>query len=47
MHHAGLDADDKKIVEELFLNQKIQVLVATSTLAWGVNVTSQLVLLDD
>jgi replicative superfamily II helicase len=24
-------------VEELFLNQKIQILIATSTVAWGVN----------
>lgn len=38
MHHAGLEADDKAIVEKLFLEHKIQVLVATSTLAWGVNV---------
>lgn len=38
MHHAGLDADDKTIVEKLFMEHKIQVLVTTSTLAWGVNV---------
>lgn len=40
MHHAGLDSDDRKIVEELFLAHKIQILVATSTLAWGVNVNN-------
>lgn len=37
MHHAGLNDRDRKTVEELFVNQKIQVLIATSTLAWGVN----------
>ena len=25
MHHAGLQEQDRRIVEELFLNQKIQV----------------------
>ena len=34
MHHAGLVAEDQKIVEYLFLNDKIQILIATSTLAW-------------
>lgn len=37
MHHAGLAAKDRMVVEKLFLEQKIQVLVCTSTLAWGVN----------
>jgi activating signal cointegrator complex subunit 3 len=37
MHHAGLNDKDRKLVEELFVNQKIQILIATSTLAWGVN----------
>ncbi len=37
IHHAGLDNADRATVEELFLNNKIQVLVCTSTLAckWG------------
>eukprot|EP00041_Stephanoeca_diplocostata_P037706 m.1438323 g.1438323 ORF g.1438323 m.1438323 type:complete len:1940 (+) comp25090_c1_seq3:91-5910(+) len=43
MHHAGLRESDRKIVEELFTNLKIQVLVATSTLAWGVNMPAHLV----
>ena len=43
MHHAGLVENDRKIVEKLFLDQKIQVLVATSTLAWGVNLPAHMV----
>jgi activating signal cointegrator complex subunit 3 len=33
IHHAGLDPHDRGLVEELFLTNKIQVLVCTSTLA--------------
>ncbi|XP_051922360.1 activating signal cointegrator 1 complex subunit 3 [Hippocampus zosterae] len=43
MHHAGLHERDRKTVEELFVNCKIQVLIATSTLAWGVNFPAHLV----
>lgn len=43
MHHAGLQEKDRGIVEELFVNQKIQVLIATATLAWGVNFPAHLV----
>lgn len=43
MHHAGLQEKDRRIVEELFVNQKIQVLIATATLAWGVNFPAHLV----
>ncbi|KAI9189074.1 putative steryl acetyl hydrolase mug81 [Blastocladiella emersonii ATCC 22665] len=43
MHHAGLADSDRRIVEELFVSLKIQVLVATSTLAWGVNTPAHLV----
>ncbi|XP_029640230.1 activating signal cointegrator 1 complex subunit 3 isoform X1 [Octopus sinensis] len=45
LHHAGLQEKDRKIVEELFVNQKIQVLIATSTLAWGVNFPAHLVII--
>ncbi|KAG8186270.1 hypothetical protein JTE90_004616 [Oedothorax gibbosus] len=45
IHHAGLHERDRKIVEELFLNQKIQVLVATATLAWGINLPAHLVVI--
>lgn len=44
MHHAGLQEKDRKVCEELFLNRKIQILIATSTLAWGVNLPAHLVI---
>ncbi|XP_062896378.1 activating signal cointegrator 1 complex subunit 3 [Mobula hypostoma] len=44
LHHAGLHEYDRKHVEELFVNCKIQVLIATSTLAWGVNFPAHLVI---
>ncbi|KAK9450289.1 Sec63 Brl domain-containing protein [Limtongia smithiae] len=44
-HHAGLVDTDRKIVQELFTNNKIQVLIATSTLAWGVNLPAHLVII--
>ncbi|XP_075232651.1 activating signal cointegrator 1 complex subunit 3-like [Lycorma delicatula] len=43
MHHAGLQERDRRTVEELFVNQKIQVLIATAILAWGVNFPAHLV----
>ena len=43
LHHAGLVETDRQLVEELFANNKIQILVATSTLAWGVNLPAHLV----
>jgi activating signal cointegrator complex subunit 3 len=45
IHHAGLTPSDKSIVENLFVNEKIQVLVCTSTLAWGVNFPAHLVII--
>ncbi|KAF3901879.1 hypothetical protein ABW21_db0200647 [Orbilia brochopaga] len=44
LHHAGLVESDRLMVEELFLANKIQILVATSTLAWGVNLPAHLVI---
>uniref|UniRef100_A0A667ZUV8 Activating signal cointegrator 1 complex subunit 3 n=1 Tax=Myripristis murdjan TaxID=586833 RepID=A0A667ZUV8_9TELE len=48
MHHAGLHERDRKTVEELFVNFSCcvfpQVLIATSTLAWGVNFPAHLVI---
>ncbi|KAG9393364.1 Activating signal cointegrator 1 complex subunit 3 ASCC3 [Carpediemonas membranifera] len=43
IHHAGLPASDRAVVERLFRDQKIRVLVTTSTLAWGVNLPAYMV----
>eukprot|EP00475_Leptophrys_vorax_P017663 TRINITY_DN24265_c0_g2_i2.p1 TRINITY_DN24265_c0_g2~~TRINITY_DN24265_c0_g2_i2.p1 ORF type:complete len:876 (+),score=189.71 TRINITY_DN24265_c0_g2_i2:681-3308(+) len=45
LHHAGLRDPDRKLVESLFMAGKIQVLVCTSTLAWGVNLPAHLVII--
>jgi len=45
LHHAGLTNDDRELVEKLFVEGKLQVLVATSTLAWGVNTPAHLVII--
>ena len=42
IHHAGLSPEDRAICEELLAECKIQVLVCTSTLAWGVNLPAHL-----
>lgn len=44
LHHAGLPESDRTVVETLYVAGKIQVLVATSTLAWGVNTPAHLVI---
>lgn len=43
MHHAGMPESDRKIAEEAFTLQLAQVLIATSTVAWGVNFPAHLV----
>lgn len=45
IHHAGINIEDRKIVEELFRTNKILILISTSTLAWGVNLPAHLVIL--
>lgn len=45
LHHAGLNEHDRSTVERLYVEGKIQVLVATSTLAWGVNTPAHLVII--
>ena len=45
MHHAGLTENDRNIVENLFVNNSILILVTTSTLAWGVNFPAHLVII--
>ncbi|XP_078037665.1 activating signal cointegrator 1 complex subunit obelus [Augochlora pura] len=45
LHHAGLQDTDRRTVEELFVNNRIQVLITTATLAWGVNFPAHLVVI--
>ncbi len=44
LHHAGLNVHDRDIVERMYLSGEIRVLVATATLAWGVNLPARLVI---
>ena len=44
IHHAGLSTNDRDTVERLFLGGEIRVLVATATLAWGVNLPAHFVI---
>lgn len=44
LHHAGLSSFDRDLVEKMFLSGEIKVLVATATLAWGVNLPAHLVI---
>ena len=44
-HNAGLLKKDRNIVEKLFKNRTIKVLVSTSTLAWGVNLPAYCVII--
>lgn len=45
LHHAGLVEKDRTISHQLFQKNKIQILIATSTLAWGVNLPAHLVII--
>ncbi|CAJ0749211.1 10358_t:CDS:2 [Entrophospora sp. SA101] len=45
IHHAGMTRIDRKLVEELFADGHIQVLVSTATLAWGVNLPAHTVII--
>eukprot|EP00897_Mesotaenium_endlicherianum_P008156 jgi/Mesen1/7369/ME000381S06604 len=45
IHHAGLARADRTLVEELFADGSIQVLVSTATLAWGVNLPAHTVII--
>ena len=37
IHHAGMNREDRELVEDLFAGRHIAVLCCTATLAWGVN----------
>ncbi|GAM21299.1 hypothetical protein SAMD00019534_044740 [Acytostelium subglobosum LB1] len=45
IHHAGLARTDRILVEELFEDQRIQILISTATLAWGVNLPAHTVII--
>lgn len=45
LHHAGLPRKDRELVEKLFRDRLIQVIISTSTLAWGVNLPAHLVVI--
>ncbi|QRW16469.1 mitochondrial import inner membrane translocase subunit TIM54 [Rhizoctonia solani] len=44
VHHAGLSLDERHTVERLFTERKLSVIVATSTLAVGVNFPAHIVI---
>jgi helicase len=46
-HHAGLGGGHRKLVEDAFREGKIKVLTATPTLAFGVNLPSRTVIIQD
>lgn len=45
VHHAGLLRSDRTLIERLFADGRIKVLVCTATLAWGVNLPAHAVII--
>lgn len=45
IHHAGMLRPDRNLVERLFSDGFIKVLVCTATLAWGVNLPAHAVII--
>ncbi|XP_015785684.1 U5 small nuclear ribonucleoprotein 200 kDa helicase [Tetranychus urticae] len=45
IHHAGMSRVERTLVEDLFADRHIQVLVSTATLAWGVNLPAHTVII--
>ena len=45
IHHAGLSRADRDLVESLFADRHLSVLVSTATLAWGVNLPAHTVII--
>ena len=44
-HHAGMLRPDRNLMERMFLEGDVRVLVATATLAWGVNLPAYAVII--
>ncbi|EGV61861.1 Sec63-domain-containing protein [Yamadazyma tenuis ATCC 10573] len=45
IHHAGLNKDERTVVEDLFAQGHIKCLISTATLAWGVNLPAHTVVI--
>ena len=45
IHHAGLTKEERNLVEDLFAQGHLKVLVSTATLAWGVNLPAHTVII--
>ena len=45
IHHAGMNREDRELVEDLFASRHIGVLCCTATLAWGVNLPAHAVII--
>lgn len=45
IHHAGMSREDRGLVEDLFSDGHLQVLVCSATLAWGVNLPAHTVII--
>ena len=45
IHHAGMVRSDRELVEDLFADKHIAVLISTATLAWGVNLPAHTVII--
>lgn len=45
IHHAGLSRADRDLVEQLFADRHLNILVSTATLAWGVNLPAHTVII--
>ncbi|KAJ2162499.1 Pre-mRNA splicing [Coemansia sp. RSA 552] len=44
-HHAGMARTDRRLIEDLFADGHLRVLVSTATLAWGVNLPAHSVVI--
>ncbi|EDR27184.1 U5 small nuclear ribonucleoprotein 200 kDa helicase, putative [Entamoeba dispar SAW760] len=45
IHHAGMNKEDRRLIEDLYADNHLQVLVSTATLAWGVNLPAHTVII--